>query len=206
MPVFFDKIIGNTRIGIWHINESYEKLREISFLTNEESAKLEGFKSHQRKLQFLGTRALLTYFEGKNVKILYENDGSPFLTNGENISISHSKDIAGIIISKSNVGIDVEYIDQKILRVLPRFISEKEFQNISTNDLALLYLYWGAKESMVKITKNKSYIYNKDLEINPFERTKKGSFTGSINQNNKNTMINFSYEIFNNIVLVWCNL
>lgn len=205
MPVYYDKILDDCRIGIWHINESYEKIHEIIKLTVEENTKLEGFKNHQRKMQFLGTRALLKHFENENVRILYDNDGSPLLSNGKKISISHTKDMAGIIISNTNVGMDIEYIDKKILRILSRFLTNKEFQEISKDDLALLFLYWGAKESMVKITKNKSYIYNKDLEINLFVKNKNGSFTGKINHKKDFIRINFSYEILDNLVLVWCN-
>lgn len=204
MPVCYDKILDDSRIGIWRINESYEKLHDIIKLTAEEKAKLESFKNQQRKMQFLGTRALLKHFENENVRIQYDNDGSPKLSNGKHISISHSKDVASIIISNTNVGIDIEYIDQKILKILTRFLTDKEIKEISKDDLALLFLYWGAKESMVKITKNKSYIYNKDLEIKPFVKRKKGSFTGRINHQKKILQINFGYEILDKVVLVWC--
>ncbi len=204
MPVFFDKNTDDVRIGIWKISETYDELYKISNINSDEKLKLDSFKNRQRKLQFLATRALLKSLTNSSVKILYDENGSPFLSNKGKISISHSKDWAGIIISKYNVGIDIEQIDKKIKRIIPKFLSKEEQKQVSLNDLTALYLYWSAKESMVKVTNNKSFAYNKDLKIEPFKTNKSGFFNGIINQRNKKLKLEFNYEVFNNIVLVWC--
>ncbi|NOZ45911.1 MAG: 4'-phosphopantetheinyl transferase superfamily protein [Chlorobi bacterium] len=203
MPVFLNKKINNVTVAIWQINEPYSELIKIARLNTNEKKLYNSYKNKLRKTQFLATRALLNTIYLNNVFIKYSKTGEPALSNGERISISHSKEWVGIIISKNLVGIDVEVIDKKIHKITSRFLSNSELKNILNNDIQTLFLYWCAKESMVKITNNKSYIYNKHLIIKPFKQKKHGTFKGFIVQENKELELMFNYEIHEKLVFVW---
>ena len=203
MPFVFNKNSSFYKLFVWEINESFNDLLSLAKLNDEEKIKMSGFKSEQRRLQFLATRAIIKNQFADNVDILYNSNGQPYLSNGLKISISHTKNYASVIISEFNVGVDIELVHKKILNIIPKFLSEKEQYNLNLNDLNSLFLYWGAKETIVKLKNNKSYIYNRELYIEPFEAIDEGIFYGSINQNKVIQTIEFNYKILDNLVIVW---
>lgn len=203
MPVFFENCTNDFDLFIWKIEENIDELFTYTNLLSEEIKTLNSFRNQQRKLQYLATRAILKKYFPLDLHISYNKNGKPYLNNKLNISISHSKNYAAIIVSKYKVAIDVEIPDNKIFRITQRMLSSEEQSYIDINDVNSLYLCWGAKESMVKITNNKNYIYNKDLSVNAFKIAQMGTFTGNIKDNTQIKNLSFNYKIFQNLVLVW---
>lgn len=86
-------------------------------------------------------------------KISKTKNGKPYLENSNIFyNISHKNKMVGLIISNSEVGLDIEYIDTKNIRnqsVLKYFFTEKEKESIKNNE-DLLTL-WTKKESYIKL-------------------------------------------------------
>ena len=79
------------KMGLWEINESYDELRAGLQLESEEVKTLEGFRNHERKLEWLSVRNLINEIRGEHSRIIYNADRKPFLLdNSSNISISGS--------------------------------------------------------------------------------------------------------------------
>lgn len=153
MPLFYQQHINQyTQIAIWEIQED-----ESFFL--ESVAPIKQIANLQKRLQHLAARFLLKYlykdFPVDGVE-LTEN-GKPYLQGDEYFfSISHSKNYAAVIVSEiKNVALDIEMLDNKVDRIIAKFLNEseqekmvetmanKEFQYLPT-------LLWGAKEAMFK--------------------------------------------------------
>lgn len=86
-------------------------------------------------------------------KILKSKNGKPYLENSNIFyNISHKNKMVGLIISDSEVGLDIEYVDTESIKrksTLKYFFTEKERESITNNE-ELLTL-WTKKESYIKL-------------------------------------------------------
>lgn len=86
-------------------------------------------------------------------KISESKNGKPYLENSNIFyNISHKNKMVGLIISNSEVGLDIEYIDTENIKrksTLKYFFTEKERESITNNE-ELLTL-WTKKESYIKL-------------------------------------------------------
>ncbi len=86
-------------------------------------------------------------------KILKSKNGKPYLENSNIFyNISHKNKMVGLIISDSEVGLDIEYVDTENIKrksTLKYFFTEKERES-TTNNEELLTL-WTKKESYIKL-------------------------------------------------------
>ena len=109
------------------------------------------FKSKTRRLEFLSVRALLCDMLGYLPVVEHESSGRPFLHNGKNISISHTKGYAVVVVSgRYNVAVDIEYNNDRVLRIAKRFLRTDE--DVST--VMEHQLCWCAKETLYKLHSN----------------------------------------------------
>ena len=116
---------NNCQIATWELNESLTELLKIGARFDSSN-----FKTEKRKKEFLVSRLLLNELE-PNQQISYNSNGAPEISNGKYISISHSKNLVAIIISDKKVGLDIEYISEKPLRISPKFITDNRHQNLT---------------------------------------------------------------------------
>lgn len=86
-------------------------------------------------------------------KILKSKNGKPYLENSNIFyNISHKNKMVGLIISNSEVGLDIECVDTENIKrksTLKYFFTEKERESITNNE-ELLTL-WTKKESYIKL-------------------------------------------------------
>ena len=68
--------------------------------------------------------------------------------NGKHISISHSKELSrNNYISDKQVGLDIEHISEKPLRLSPKFITDNSHQDLTKEKATLI---WCCKEAVFK--------------------------------------------------------
>jgi phosphopantetheinyl transferase (holo-ACP synthase) len=89
---------------------------------------------------------------GSNVQIAYKSSGTPFLINSnKHISISHSGTLVAIALSNEKVGIDLQIISDKPLKIKSRFLSNAEIQMMGGQlDALTAVKLWCAKEAVYK--------------------------------------------------------
>ncbi len=210
MGLFYKKEFSNGVIlGIWKIQEDISTLSKSyeSLLPTEED--LTGFNKisrEKRQKEWICTRLLLNQLSDKKFDIIYNEDGKPIILNSNyNISITHSKDIVAVIISEEfKLGIDIEYISNRIENISQRFLSKNELEVIDKeNRLEHLYLYWSAKEALYKLYSKKYLEFNTNIIIHPFEQKKEGTFNGEIITKNFKGEYLLNYCKFENYILVW---
>ena len=159
----------------------------------------------KRQRESIGAKNLFEKILNQNIEIAHDENGTPFLKdNTLKISISHSKTkIAVITHSQKNVGIDIEQISQKILRIAERFLSKKELEKIQQSPENYT-LAWAAKETAYKIIGKEATDFRASLEIQKIEKNNVEK-TISLKFIKENKIFIFNYKILNNSVLVWGN-
>ena len=179
----------NYIIGVWEMTESENDLeKEFSKKT------LPKFKSTKRQVEFICTRLLLKKINSK-LNISYNQFGAPTINNNQNISISHSDKYVAIIISKNKVGIDIEKISNKPLKVIQKFISKND--NIKA-DQKEASLAWCVKETLFKYHMKGGIDFKKNITIKKIDYNQKKIHSLLL----KSSVI-LDFQIINDHILVY---
>lgn len=111
----------------------------------------------EQATEHLLLKAMLGYDTG----IGHLKSGKPVL-NGWNISISHTRGYVALMLSKQhNVGIDIEYMSDRVSRVASRFMRPDE----QADDVKGQLECWSAKESLYKLFSDDDLTYQ-EMHIN----------------------------------------
>jgi len=201
MPIYQKKnISASIKIGIWKITEMENELFNLMLNLGFDKAAISKTNNKQHLKQWMATRLILaTFFD--DAKIIYDDLGKPSLTNGWNISISHSNEFVAIILNKNeHCGIDIEKISEKPARIKHKFLNPEDLKNITSNEH--LTLYWGAKEALYKYYGKKEVLFIEHLFIENFS-TNKDNFQGKIVMSNFKKTVDMTYKIIDNYILVY---
>lgn len=200
-----------SRIGIWKIEESIADLlvalphlsEEVSELTNE-----------RRRKEWLCVRLLLQNMMAVPCTIQYNQFHKPYLwipskAAHHEISISHSQQYVALIVHPHYpLGIDIELVHSRVLKIRHKYLSNREQQMFAANDTSAHTLFWCAKEAMYKLYGKKELYFIEDLMIeewipDPDDLTNKGQLICKINKNNKTWHLTAYYQYFNGQILVY---
>ena len=193
MPLEKKITLNDAKIAIWSVEESLEELLKLCG-----NPKLSQFKTNKRKKEFLSIRLLLKNLLPNN-KIWHNTYGAPEIRNDNFISISHSNKLTAIIISKKKVGLDIEKISKKPLKLSAKFIN-KELHNPISEEKATLI--WSCKEAIFKWHQKGNVNFLLDIQIMPFTIKNKGDIIAKFKQNK----ITLHYQRINTHFLVYvCN-
>lgn len=141
-------------VYIWKVTEPEQDLARGIALTPHCRERYDGMRSETHRRGFMSIRHLMAEAGYTDADLYYDAAGKPHLHDGTHISITHSFDFTGIIVSKKReVGIDIEKQRDKILRVAHRFTPLHEYHTLANEDALIrkLTMVWGAKESLYKI-------------------------------------------------------
>ena len=164
MPFLKEFIINDkTKIKLWKV-----VVGELSpnILNNDEKKLFKLKKSNVLKEQFLATRKILE-LENSDCIITYDIDGKPSLNSVFNISISHSHEIAALVISNNlKFGMDVQFKESKILNIQNKFLNVFEKINIGHDpSIDILTMIWTSKESIYKAIGLKGISFSENIKI-----------------------------------------
>ncbi|RYG50007.1 MAG: 4'-phosphopantetheinyl transferase superfamily protein [Chitinophagaceae bacterium] len=154
MLILTHTITPTTTLYIWRIEESFEDLFDQVYLTDANMVRVMSMKSQQHQRGFLAVRMLFKEAGYSDANVTYSQTGKPRLSDGKHITISHSHELAAIIVSGRNVGLDLEMIREKIIRIADKFTSNVEQEKLdpeSGSYVSQLTMLWGVKESIFKI-------------------------------------------------------
>lgn len=174
-----------TKVLIWKIEESYETLSHGIVLTDNCQQRVDGMKSDLHRRGFMSVRHLLAAEGYTDQDLYYDEKGKPHLRDGKKISITHSFVFSAIIISDSEVGIDIEKQRPKIMKIAHKFTPVEEYRTLANDDAIIrkLTIVWGAKESLYKSFAEKGvsflqHIYVEDFRLDASITTASVSFAG----------------------------
>ncbi len=139
---------ASVRIGLWKMTETEETLYSQYPELYHYKAEVGEMKSSSRRMEFLVVRTLLKEMLGHVPLLQHNADGKPFLSEGMNISISHTRGYVAVILSDTeNVAVDIEYYSDRVCRVADKFIRKDE----NAYNLRDKILCWCSKETLYKL-------------------------------------------------------
>ncbi len=196
---------ANSKIVCWNIEETREELEFGLAMDDNFLKKLDSCAKH-RQLELLAVRNVLKVLGGKYVKLGYDEFRKPYLLESEgHISISHSKKKVAVFYHKDKqVGLDLEHISPKLMRVREKFCHEKETAFCQEN-LTYLCLVWSAKESLYKFYGKKELEFKEEMLIEKFQLSQKGHFWGNVQKGDFKARLNIDYIIFGEYLLTFCS-
>lgn len=155
MPLYNILTVSSSiKVYIWKIEEPEIELAQGIELTPHCQNRMSGMKSEMHRRGFLSIRHLMAEAGYVDADLFYDEVGKPHLKDGKHISITHSNQFTGIIISETNeVGIDIEMQRDKILRIAHKFTPIEEYKTIANSEALIrkLTIVWGCKEALYKI-------------------------------------------------------
>ena len=153
MPLYKEIILKeNAKLYIWKITEDSGELHRAVKLNTSSQNRVDSMKSVSHQKGFLAVRMLLQHIGYTDFDLYYDAFGKPHLTDGKCISISHSHTFSAIAISDQRIGLDVEQVKEKILKIASRFMDVSHLENLSEIEKRIkATVIWGIKESIFKI-------------------------------------------------------
>ncbi len=143
----------HTKVFIWKIEESFEWLAKDVKLTEHCQNRVNSMKSEIHRRGFMSIRHLLAEAGYTDFDLYYDEEGKPHLKDGNHISITHSFEFSGIIVSQKPIGIDIEKQRDKILKIAQKFTPLDEYHTLANEEALIrkLTIVWGAKEGIYKL-------------------------------------------------------
>ncbi len=205
MPLYKRITINHaTKVLIWKIEEPLDELSKGIELTPHCRERVEGMKSELHQRGFMSVRHLLAAAGYTDFDLYYDDEGKPHLKDGKYISITHSFNFSGIIVSDREVGIDIEKQRDKILLIAQKFTPLEEYRTVANTDALIrkLTIVWGAKEAVYKLYAQPKVSFLQHINITDFDfddlRT-----TGKITFNGETSWYEFEFLEFEGFTCVY---
>ena len=158
-----------TNLYLWKITEDFTTLMNAVSLKKDSLERLKEMKSESHQKGFLAVRMLLQNINYTDFNLVYDKSGKPNLQNGKSISISHSHLFSALVVSNVAVGLDIEQLKTKTLKIAPRFMDVSHLTNLSQEEkIKKATVVWGIKESIFKLKNEKgisfpNHIFEEDF-------------------------------------------
>lgn len=129
---------------------------DISFIQKKYSERYEkaiSFRDHDDFLRCIAGYLLIDNNIGPfNESDVHYDNGKPYITNFPYFNIAHSKDFVVLAMSDNEVGIDIEYIEEKKIKSARAISKGEELRYINEDPINRFHLTWVKKESILKCT------------------------------------------------------
>ncbi len=205
-PLFIQEY-DNITIIVSAIDQAIIGEAQDLLFSPEEQQYYSSLIANARKAEWLTVRKILRNYLNTEFLIKYKESGKPYFYTGNfNISISHSKSHAAVILVKEGfrAGIDIEQISSRVTNVSRKFISENEMSFAEKGDLSWMTLIWCIKEVIYKIHFEGNIDFLKDIEVRPFVLNKDGGKAQVLLKSSvKNEHFDINYFILENNVVAW---
>jgi phosphopantetheinyl transferase len=155
-------------LGLWEITEDHSFFEQASAYRAVAS-------NPGLQLQQLASRMVLKVLQPSFPfdQIQLNPAGKPFLPSGSQFSISHTRGFAAAIISPEiPVGIDIEFISPRVLKVEKKFLNHQEFAFLAPlseqERIVFSSLFWSIKETVYKCWGNGCVDFAEQIRIQSF--------------------------------------
>ncbi|MBK5203263.1 MAG: 4'-phosphopantetheinyl transferase superfamily protein [Prolixibacteraceae bacterium] len=166
MPVIKKIKIEKGIISIWKWTELPDQLKEM-YPEYKKAKEFLKIKSHRRQIEWLTTRILLKNLCPDGIQLYHNDNGKPTIKSPDfsHISISHSKNMAGIFLSKkSHIGLDIENSKRNFTRITTKYLSKEEL-SLAGSIPNGFGLFWCIKEAAFKISNNPASNFIRQIKI-----------------------------------------
>ena len=197
MPLIkIEQINADSFWAVWFIKESPEDLYSRLSCSLQEENEFALIHNERKRVEWLSARSALNEIL-KQIGITANSEkdgyGKPHLDNEFYISLAHSFPYATAILNKKRpVGIDIEQVQEKLIKVAPKYLNADELKNMNLN-IEKACVYWTAKEALYKIYGKKKLSFKENLIVKDFQLQKKGFTQGSISTINHHSVHELQY-------------
>ncbi|MDC1317643.1 4'-phosphopantetheinyl transferase superfamily protein [Flavobacteriaceae bacterium] len=199
MPISVINDYVSNDLLLWKLSEKEIQLNNLVNLSLSSKSRLDLIKSSSQRKQFLGIQNLLSLHNINNEVLFYDDNGKPHLLNNKFISISHSFDYCGVIVSDVKVGIDIEKFRSKILNISKKFVSDSDLALIKVSSVENITKVWSIKEAVYKAFGHNKIDFKKNIIIKSvnkeFNKATVLIFNNEISENYSIEIYNFSQYI-----------
>ena len=137
-----------------------------------------------------GVHCVLTEMLGYEPLVEHNEDGKPMI-EGYHISISHTLGYVAVILSRDyEVGVDIEYVSDRVNRISSRFVRDDEVFADTKDKL----IAWCAKETMYKLFSSE-HLALKDIKVDPQ--------SGLVTNMKRNITLQFQCECSSKYILTY---
>ena len=205
MPFFYQQNINETaHLAIWSIQEP------ASFFETDVQLAVH-IANEERRTQHLAVRLLFKLMmpEADLSQLVMADNGKPYLIGLPfHFSFSHCKGYAACAVDDQPIGIDIEIIHPRILKVAHKFLNDQEKAMIAGLDekgqLIQLAFLWAAKEAMYKKHEQLGIDFAKDFNILELTEGDRGTVPAQILHKGLNTKVNLEFHFGSDYVCVTC--
>jgi len=185
MQAKIEKISPLSALAVKNIDEQEDK--PIDFLSFREKLSFANISHLEKKKEWKGARlAIKSALDAISMSYpgFYKDEhGKSYPMDGYgNVSLTHTKGLAAAIFHKEMpVGIDIDYIKEKVVRLGPKFLDPSEIDFLN-NDPVLYTIAWSAKESIFKCQGRKGISLRQHILLSPFcidDKVIKGKIYGT---------------------------
>ena len=198
----------NTKLYLWKIEEDLETLSHEMMLKDSSKARLNSMKSESHQKGFLAVRKLLQHNDYNDFDLYYDEFGKPHIKpqgcsiKDIHVSISHSHKFSALVISDKNVGLDIEIIKEKTLKIAPRFMDISHLENLSHEEkIKKATVIWGIKECIFKIKNEEGISFQTHIFENNFNFEDKKA-TAILKFNDKEEVFNIVFDSIEDYIYV----
>lgn len=203
------EICPHVYLGFWEISEEPEELHlQLKILTQDNQTDIPIFTSEVRQRQWLASRVLvytlLQRLSSEQIVFQTNAAGKPiFPESSFRVSISHCQNLAAVILSDAyEVGIDIEIISPKVMRVRNKFMTDTE-KNDAAEDVEKTLIYWSGKETLYKLYSKRQLIFKDNLFIKPFSKARAGTVAAQITAPDIHKNYILHYEVLDQHILTY---
>ncbi|MBC5773881.1 4'-phosphopantetheinyl transferase superfamily protein [Pontibacter sp. KCTC 32443] len=208
MPLLYSRQLNeHTILGAWSITERTDEL--LLALPAGITLDMMLEQAHpRRQKEWLASRvlvySLLQQFTSDTPVLQRNAHGKPVFEQAPYfVSISHSPGLAAVILSdKFEVGIDVELLSEKALRVADKFLSEAE-KEYTCGEADKTCLYWSAKETLYKMYSQRQLIFKENLLLQPSPETE-NLLLGCVQTDKFSKLYQVQHEVLQQHILTYC--
>lgn len=189
MPlVHIESVKEVVQLGIWKI-ETADTYSMPYTLRNRVQKEVSLFKNEVRRQERLSVYELLYLLtHNENIHLKHTPSGKPQL-NGYNISISHTKEYAVVILSDTTmqVAVDIEFMNERIHRIAHRiFRPDEPFASTPERILA-----WTVKETIYKLY-SEDKLLPEEVKVHFLPIADVGEITAENLRRNEQICLNYS--------------
>lgn len=162
----------------WHLMNIHDltpvMIETVSIQFPNRYANAMKFKQENDRLRSLTATYLLkqTFPMLSESDILYNDYDKPILKKGPSFNLSHSGDLCVIAEDELEIGIDIEFMDEKNLKVCNHVFVEDELLWMQEEPLIRFHVLWTQKEALVKAVGKGMNISLNTFSVMPFQNQK----------------------------------
>jgi phosphopantetheinyl transferase len=177
MLLFSRQLSTDLTFAAWQIREEEAYFRTDLPLSGTEEAELARHHVPIRRLEWLAGRWLLHRLTGATERLTLGKNpyAKPFFLDypDQHCSLSHSQGTVAALLSERPCGCDIQVLVEKMTRLAPKFMRPEEFEFVrqypQDQQLALLHVFWTAKEALYKAHGLKELDFRAHLRVEPFD-------------------------------------